>query len=100
MSDARYCWLALDGQPRAVHAGDWLEDLVERDDYLGLDLFGHVAAGLHRVAEQRRLPWIIDGLRPFPASGPEAEAAWSSMTRIDPTEFADSIADRLYELER
>jgi len=79
---------------------DWLGDLVERDDYLGLDLFGHVAAGLHRLAEMRRLPWITDGLRPFPVSGPEAELAWSSMTRIDPTEFAHAIADRLYELER
>jgi len=48
----------------------------------------------------RRLPWITDGLRPFPVSGPEAELAWSSMTRIDPTEFAHAIADRLYELER
>jgi hypothetical protein len=79
---------------------DWLEGLVERDDHLGLDLFGHVAAGLHRLADKRLQPWITDGLRPFPVSGPEAEVAWSSMTKIDPTEFADSIANRLYDLER
>jgi hypothetical protein len=82
---------------------DWLEELVDRDDYEGLSLFGHVTAGLYRLADRRLLPWIADGLRPFPVPNPgeeKEEEEWSSITKIEPREFANSIADRLYDLEQ
>jgi hypothetical protein len=79
---------------------DWLEELVDREDYDGLDLFGHVTAGLHRLADKRLRPGIIDGLRPFPVPGAGNETDWSSMTEIDAAEFANSIAGRLYDLEQ
>ena len=50
---------------------DWLEELVDRQDYDGLALFGHVAAGLYRLADGRRVPFINDGLRPFPVPSDE-----------------------------
>ena len=79
---------------------DWLEELVDRQDYEGLALFGHVAAGLYRLADRRVVPFINDGLRPFPVPSAENAGDWSSIRRIDPDEFARSIADRLYDLER
>ena len=79
---------------------DWLEELVDRHDYEGLDLFGHVAAGLCRLADRRRVPFITDGLRPFPVPGKETATDWSSVTMVDPDEFARSIADRLHVIEQ
>src|SRR5262245_4456476 len=42
---------------------DWLEELVDREDYDGLSLFGHVTAGLLRLADKRIHDWINDGFR-------------------------------------
>ncbi|HWK66075.1 MAG TPA: hypothetical protein VNS34_14120 [Rhizobiaceae bacterium] len=79
---------------------DWLEELVDDQDDDTLALFGHVAAGLHRLAARRIVPFITDGLRPFPVPGQDDETGWSDMRAIDPDEFADSISGRLYDLER
>jgi hypothetical protein len=76
---------------------DWLDELIERDDWVGQSTLGHVLAGLCRLVGQRQVPLISDGLRPFPYDPDEAQA---STSWIDPDEFASSIADRLYDLER
>lgn len=78
---------------------EWLEEIVDDQDDEALALFGQVAGGLHLLAFRRSVPFITDGLRPFPAHGQEDEA-WSNMRAIDPDEFAGSIAGRLYDLER
>jgi hypothetical protein len=77
---------------------DWLDELAERNDHDGLSLFGHVTAGLYRLADKRLLQWIADGLRPFPAPDPGDEAGWSGITKIEAGEFANLIAGRLYDL--
>ncbi|RRH93659.1 hypothetical protein EH240_29125 [Mesorhizobium tamadayense] len=80
---------------------DWLRELIDRQDDEGLSVFGHVAAGLYRLAAvHRATPFINDGLRPFPVPSDEITGGWSSMTRIEPEEFASSISGRLYDLER
>lgn len=79
---------------------DWLEELVDDQDRDTLALFGHVAAGLHRLATRRIVPFITDGLRPFPVPSQDDETGWSDMRAIDADEFADSISGRLFDLER
>lgn len=74
---------------------DWLEELVVYDAYEARSLFGVVAAGLVRLADRRSFPSILDGLRPFPT----LDSNWPDMRAIDPGDFANSIADRLYALE-
>jgi hypothetical protein len=77
---------------------DWLDELIDRRDYEGLSIFGHVAAGLYRLAHARSVPFISDGQRPFPV--PRGEAAeWPDRKQIDPREFAASIASRILDLE-
>src|SRR5262249_48742716 len=76
---------------------DWLDKLIDRDDFEGLGIFGHVAAGLFRLADRRSVPYIVDGQRPFPVPQGE-DSGWSEP--IDPKAFAASIADRLFDLER
>lgn len=75
---------------------DWIEELINRTDYVSQGILGHVIAGLHRLAFQRVAPFIVDGLRAFPV--PREGAKWES--QIDPDEFAATIADRLWDLER
>ncbi len=78
---------------------DWLEELVDRRDYESESIFGNVVAGLYRLADARAIPFIADGLRPFPV--PQGEnTTWSDIKQIDPDDFSASIASRLYELER
>jgi hypothetical protein len=76
---------------------DWLDELIDRRDYEGLSIFGHVAAGLYRVADARSVPFIVDGQRPFPV--PRGDAEWPDRKQIDPQEFASSIASRILDLE-
>jgi hypothetical protein len=64
----------------------------------GLSIFGHVTAGLYRLAEARAVPFIVDGQRPFPIPRGE-DAEWPDRKQIDPQEFAASIASRILELE-
>src|SRR5262249_47450784 len=78
---------------------DWLDELVDRDDDDGQRIFGHVVAGLRRVADARTVPFIRDGLRPFPVPQGE-DVRWPDFKQIDPQEFAASIASRLFDLER
>jgi hypothetical protein len=77
---------------------DWLDELVNRRDYEGLSIFGHVAAGLYRLADARLVPFIVDGLRPFPVPRGE-DAEWPGWKQIDLPEFAASIASRILDLE-
>jgi hypothetical protein len=78
---------------------DWLDELIDRRDYEGLSIFifGHVAAGLYRVADARSVPFIVDGQHPFPV--PRGDAEWPDRKQIDPQEFAASIASRILDLE-
>jgi hypothetical protein len=78
---------------------DWLNELVDRRDYESESIFGHVAAGLYRLADARSFPFITDGLRPFPAPQ-EKNSGRSDIKQIDPQEFAVSIASRIFDLER
>jgi len=78
---------------------DWLDELVDRRDYEGQGIFGNVAAGLHRLASERTVPFIRDGQRPFPVPGGK-NPKWPDAYSIDAREFANSIADRLFDLER
>ena len=78
---------------------DWLEDLVDRRDYESESIFGNVVAGLYRLADARAIPFIADGLRPFPVPQ-DKNAAWPEIRHIDPDEFAASIASKLYDLEQ
>jgi hypothetical protein len=78
---------------------DWIEELVDERDYQSESVIGHVMAGLGRLAKYRTHPFIIDGLRPFPVP-PQGTSAWPSMSQIDFDEFTQSIALRLYDLER
>jgi hypothetical protein len=78
---------------------DWLEELVDRRDHRSLSIFGHVAAGLYRLADRRKIPFIADGPRPFPVPQDE-DVPWPDYKQLDPQEFAVSIASRLFDLER
>ena len=78
---------------------DWLEELVDRRDYENESVFGSVVAGLYRLANARSIPFIADGLRPFPVPQ-DKNAGWPEIRQIDPVEFAGSIASRLYDLEQ
>lgn len=79
---------------------DWLDELVDRRDYDGEGIFGHVAAGLYRLANDRKGPFVAEGLRPFPVPGAGDNPEWPDMRSIDAREFAESIAERLFDLER
>ena len=72
---------------------DWLDKLVDQQDYESLDVFGNVAAGLTRHAWGQS-PVVIDGIRPFPVQSGQ----WA-IREIDRSEFSATIADRLYDLE-
>src|SRR5262249_30355724 len=77
----------------------WLNELVDRRDHEGQGVFGNVVAGLYRLADGRSIPFIVDGLRPFPI--PQGEnLTWPDRKQIDPQEFAASIASKLFDLER
>lgn len=78
---------------------DWIEELVDERDYQSEAIIGHVMAGLCRLAKHRSNPTIIDGLRPFPVPQ-KGTSHWPTMSQIDFDEFAQSIAIRLYDLER
>jgi len=75
---------------------DWLDELIDRREHEGLSIFGHVAAGLYRLADARSVPFIVDGQRPFPVP---RDAGWPGWRQIDPQEFAASIASRILDLE-
>jgi hypothetical protein len=77
---------------------DWLDELGDRRDIEGLSVFGNVVAGLYRLAEARSIPFINDGLRPFPVPQ-EENARWPDHKQIDPQELAASISSRLFDLE-
>jgi hypothetical protein len=74
---------------------DWLSMLVDARDPVSEGVFGNVAAGLYRILSGRDLPFIIDGLRPFPASNRGS----STIVQINPDDFAQEIASQLYALE-
>ena len=78
---------------------DWLNELVDRRDYEDESVFGNVVAGLYRLADARSIPFIADGLRPFPVPQ-EKSLGWPDLKQIDPQEFAASIANRIFDLER
>jgi hypothetical protein len=78
---------------------DWLDELVDRQEETGLNIFGNVVAGLYRLADSRSVPVIMDGLRPFPVPQ-DVETGWPDVIQIDPAAHAVSISSRLYELER
>lgn len=74
---------------------EWLDELIDdHQDEKGV-LLGVVAAGLTRLADRKSCPFIRDGLRPFPTT----TSHWPQARAIDPKDFANSIADRLYDLE-
>jgi hypothetical protein len=73
----------------------WLSMLVDARDAVSEGVFGNVAAGLYRISSGRDLPYIIDGLRPFPASNRSS----STIVQISPDDFAQEIASQLYALE-
>jgi hypothetical protein len=74
---------------------DWLEELADRRDAESESTFGHVAAGLTRIAP-RPGHVVLDGLRPFPV--PPSGQGWDQI-QIDPADFAVSIADRVFDIE-
>jgi hypothetical protein len=67
---------------------DWLDELVDRRDYEGEGIFGNVAAGLYRLANDRKAPFVVDGLRPFPVPGGD-NPEWPDIRRIEPPEFVE-----------
>ena len=77
---------------------DWIEELIDEDDFESESIIGHVIAGLYRVAKFNNYDFILDGLRPFPTS--QQDTSKGSMKQIPVKEFAQSISHRLYELER
>lgn len=77
---------------------DWLEELVDERDYESEAAFGNVVAGLYRLVNERRIPFIADGLRPFPVTS--VEGAWPDLKMLDPAEYAASVEGRLLNIER
>lgn len=73
---------------------DWLETTVDRRDEEGQAIFGHLTAGLQRRVTTRRVPMVIDGLRPFPVP-PDPPPS----SGVEMEDFAASIAERLFEIE-
>jgi hypothetical protein len=70
---------------------DWLDRLMDIGDYSSRR-FGDVAAGLTRLAGSWRFG---DGFLPFPYDDDSDDSF-----ELDPDEFAASIAERLYAVER
>jgi hypothetical protein len=71
---------------------------ADRRDPVSESNFGNVAAGLTRIALQRTVPFVLDGLRPFPFPSANSGAV-RHMREINRADFASSIADALYDLE-
>ncbi len=77
----------------------WIEEIIDPQDAEQEKILGHLVAGLYRFAKADSIPFIVDGFRPFPV--PQGEnAIWPDITQIDRNEYAASISERLYELER
>jgi hypothetical protein len=76
---------------------DWADELVEEDDDDSQGIFGDVVAGLWRLGQLRRVPAIFDGLRPFPSPD---DGQWPNLHLIPFDEFAQSISERLFDLEQ
>lgn len=76
---------------------DWLDELVDERDYDSEAEFGHVVAGLFRLANARSIPFVADGFRPFPVTS--ANGQWPDLKRLDPTAYAASIEGRLLDIE-
>ena len=76
---------------------DWLEGLDgDRQDRT----FGTVASGLALLRRRSRLDLVLSGRRPFPAAAAKAEAWRAQQSATDINTYAQSIAPRLYMLER
>ncbi len=82
----------------ALFSLDWIEEVVDRRDDAGSEIFHLLVAGLHRLVTTRQVPFVVDGLRPFPVP-PDPDAAAAHMVRIEMEDFARSIAERLFDIE-
>jgi len=74
---------------------EWLSMLVDARDPVSEGVFGNVAAGLYRISSSNDLPYIIDGLRPFPASNRSS----STIVQINFDDYVKEISDQLFDLE-
>lgn len=75
---------------------DWLDDLMDRTDDVGQGLFGRVAATLAHIVRIRNVPFVLDGLRPFPFLDTDNDY-W--VTRIDWDDYLPTISERLFDIE-
>ncbi|MDR6632303.1 hypothetical protein J2X72_001074 [Phyllobacterium sp. 1468] len=75
---------------------DWLDETLSNQNEDSQASFGHIAAGLYRLAFGDG-DAVLDGPRPFPF---DYEELLSGRRKIDPREFASSIEDRLYSIEQ
>ena len=81
------CFTGITAKCAVTFYLDWLDELVDRRDYEGQGIFGNVAAGLHRLASERTVPFIRDGRRPFPVPAGN-NPKWPDAYSIDAREFA------------
>jgi hypothetical protein len=85
------CWSGLAAKCMVEFYLDWLDRLMDSGDDSS-SRFGNVAAGLTRLTGSWR---FADGLRPFPYDEDSPD-----FFELDRDEFAASIAERLYAVER
>jgi hypothetical protein len=93
------CFSGFTAKPTVEFYLDWLDELVGLRESEGDGLIGELVAGLYRLADLRVVPFVFDGLRPFPAPKGQVAEYWPGVARINPDEFARAIAGRLYDLE-
>lgn len=78
---------------------DWIEEFIDARDDFSEGMIGNVIAGLYRLSDARKAPFIIDGYRPFPV--PKGKnVTWPDIKHIEIDDFVKSISHRLYNLER
>jgi hypothetical protein len=85
------CWSGFTAKCVVEFYLDWLDRLIDSGEDSSRR-FGHISAGLKRLAMSRGFG---DGLRPFPY-----EEDSPDFFDLDPDDFAASIAERLYAVER
>ena len=78
---------------------NWIEEFIDKRDDFSEGMIGNIIAGLYRLSDARKAPFIVDGYRPFPV--PKGEnVTWPDIKRIEIDVFVKSISQRLYDLER
>ena len=92
------CYSGMTHYPVIEFYLEWLEEKVVDFDDTSLGEFGNIAAGLFRLNNDRQLPQIYDGLRPFPV--PEvADTSWDPKSFLEFEEVRNKISARMYALE-